>query len=465
MPLFAGEAARIAQEANELLLGAFIQKISAPTPQEVFLELRLARKSFWLVLSADTQSGRLSLADLRPPAPTQPQSIQQALRKHLMGAKFLEARAHWGLWLLWHNKQRRFWLWAHWKQGYLALGEADGAWLSFSSTPRDGLKTRMPCLPPSEAETDTRPSRLVLLPDTELPALHAAATLFRAQETQAANRLLQTQLARLQKTIAKVQAEACRLPHIQQLQAEGEALAQNLSHLKRGAPSVTLECFHPDGSLKTHVLKLNPAKTPLEEMEARFHQAKRLRRGMEIAKARLAQLEAQANALRIQIEAGGQGGEEGGRAAGERAPMRGFSPRAKPEKAQPYREYVSADGQPIWVGRGAQHNEVLSFQLAMPWHLWLHARGQSGAHVLLPLNRNEEAKPQTLLDAAHLAWHYSDGRKEPVGEVSYVEARYLKKHKGQTGAVFLTREKTLRLRIEEARLNRLLYRPVPPSCP
>ncbi|MCL2178910.1 MAG: NFACT RNA binding domain-containing protein [Proteobacteria bacterium] len=458
MPLFASEAKQIAQEANGHLLGAFIQRLSAPTHKEAFLELRMSRSSCLLVLSADTQTGRLSISNLRPNAPTQPQSIQQAMRKHLMGARFLEARVQTGLWLLWQNRQRRFWLWANWKQGYLALGEEAGPWLSFSSRPRDGLTSGMPCLPPFEFEVDSKPSRLVLVADMELPALHAAATFFKTQEAQAATKRLKTQLVRLQKTMAKVQAETCRMPHIERLQAEGEALAQNLSNLKRGATSVSLECFHPDGTLQTHLVKLNPAKTPKEEMEARFHQAKRLRRGIEIAKARLLQLEAEAQTLRKQIE-----DSERGPSTEEEVRAPPLAAKAKPERSQPYREYVSADGQNIWVGRGAKHNEVLSFQLAMPWHLWLHARGQSGAHVLVPLNRNEEAKPETLIDAAHLAWHYSNGRKEPLGEVSYVQARYLRKPKGQVGAVLLTREKTLHLRIEEARLNRLLRRPTPSS--
>jgi predicted ribosome quality control (RQC) complex YloA/Tae2 family protein len=167
----------------------------------------------------------------------------------------------------------------------------------------------------------------------------------------------------------------------------------------------------------------------------------------------LFQLEAEAEALRKQIECG---------IAPEALPQTPPQalPQAKPAPSQPYRAYVSAAGQAIWVGRGAKHNEALSFQLAKPWHLWLHARGQSGAHVLVPLNRNEETKPETLIDAAHLAWHFSNGREEPVGEVSYVQARHLRKQKGRAGAVLLTQEKTFRLRVEKARLDRLLSRPV-----
>ena len=460
MPLFGSEAQQVVQEANACLVGAFVQKISAPTPREVFLELRVPGQSWLLLLSADTKTGRLALARQRPAAPKQPQSLQQALRKHLLGAKLVEARAQAGVWLLWQTKERRLWLGAHWKQGYVALGEEGGRWLHFSSQPEGGLKVGMPCgLPPFEE--DVRASRLLVAPGAPLGALQAAATLLegaaKAQEEAAALKPLKAQLLRLQKTMAKVQAEAERLPQVEQLQAEAEALAQNMGKLKRGAGTVSLEAFRADGTVERRELKLNPAKTPREEMEARFHQARRLRRGMGIAKARFAQLQAEAEALRQQIERGVPPLAE---AKARQVPP---SPRGKPAQSLPYRAYVSAAGQPIWVGRGAQHNEALSFQLAKPWHLWLHARGQSGAHVLLPLGRSEEVKPETLLDAAHLAWHFSNGRGEPVGEVSYVEARYLRRPKGKAGAVLLTQEKTFRLRVEEARLDRLLSRPVLPD--
>ena len=458
MPLFGSEAQQVVQEANASLVGAFVQKISAPTPREVFLELRAPGKSWRLLLSADMQTGRLSLAKERPAAPKQPQSIQQALRKHLLGAKLVEARAQAGIWLLWQRAERRLWLWANWKQGYIALGEAEGAWLSFSSKPPEGLKVGMPCLLPP-FEEDGRVSRLVSPP--EGGALQAAARLMeekaKAQKESDTLRPLKARLLSLQKTMAKVQAEAERLPLAQTLQAEAEALAQNMSKLRRGASCLSLEAFLPDGTVETRVLSLNPAKTPKEEMEARFHKAKRLRRGIGIAKARLGQLEAEAEALRRHIESGLAPASPASPAqeAGPRLPPSGAS------KSLPYRAYLSAAGQPIWVGRGAKHNEALSFQLAKPWHLWLHARGQSGAHVLVPLSRNEEVKAETLLDAAHLAWHFSDGRKEPVGEVSYVEARYLRRPKGKPGAVLLRQEKTLRLRVEKARLDRLLLRPEP----
>jgi predicted ribosome quality control (RQC) complex YloA/Tae2 family protein len=111
------------------------------------------------------------------------------------------------------------------------------------------------------------------------------------------------------------------------------------------------------------------------------------------------------------------------------------------------------------VGRGATHNDALTFKVAKPHHLWLHARGVPGAHVVVPLEKKQTIDQETLLDAAHLAFHHSDARGERAGEVSYTPVRYVRKA-GAPGAVTFTRETTFWLKVEPDRLKRLLSSPV-----
>jgi predicted ribosome quality control (RQC) complex YloA/Tae2 family protein len=62
-----------------------------------------------------------------------------------------------------------------------------------------------------------------------------------------------------------------------------------------------------------------------------------------------------------------------------------------------------------------------------------------------------------LVDAAHLAVHFSDARGEAVVEVQYTPRKWVRKPKGSApGAVAIDREKVLVLRVEPARLERLL---------
>jgi predicted ribosome quality control (RQC) complex YloA/Tae2 family protein len=80
-----------------------------------------------------------------------------------------------------------------------------------------------------------------------------------------------------------------------------------------------------------------------------------------------------------------------------------------------------------------------------------------GAHVVIPVEKNAEVSSELLLDAATLAAHHSDAKGEPRVEVSYVEVKFVRKPKGAApGAVTYTRDKTVLLRLEPERLQRLL---------
>ncbi|MBN1947698.1 MAG: NFACT family protein [Bradymonadales bacterium] len=132
-----------------------------------------------------------------------------------------------------------------------------------------------------------------------------------------------------------------------------------------------------------------------------------------------------------------------------RGPDRPFSP--------PYLEYYSADGNPILVGRGARHNDQLTFRVARGHDLWLHAAGTSGAHVIVCLGKTEELKPETLVDAATLAIHHSGLKGENVAEVRYTWQRNVRKIKGSpAGQVTVAQSKVMAVRREPERLARLL---------
>jgi predicted ribosome quality control (RQC) complex YloA/Tae2 family protein len=77
----------------------------------------------------------------------------------------------------------------------------------------------------------------------------------------------------------------------------------------------------------------------------------------------------------------------------------------------------------------------------------------------VPLDRSSTCPSEVLVDAAHLAAHFSEARDEAVVEVQYTPRRYLRKPKGSApGLVVVDREKVLVLRREEGRLRALLER-------
>ncbi|MEJ2231857.1 MAG: NFACT RNA binding domain-containing protein [Nitrospirales bacterium] len=132
------------------------------------------------------------------------------------------------------------------------------------------------------------------------------------------------------------------------------------------------------------------------------------------------------------------------------------TPNGRATPAQGYRTYTSADGLPILVGKTAKDNDHLTFRVAKPDDLWLHARGTPGSHVVVRLDKGATVPPETLKDAATLTLWFSDLRKTRKGEVIYTLRKFVKKGKGfKPGAVTVEREKSLLIELKEERLERL----------
>ena len=109
------------------------------------------------------------------------------------------------------------------------------------------------------------------------------------------------------------------------------------------------------------------------------------------------------------------------------------------------------------MGRSARENDALTLHHAKPYHVWLHVEGRAGSQVIIPLIRGAELPSELLVDAAHLAAHFSDARDESPVEVIYAERRHVVKPRGYpAGAVRVDRRKTIALRQEPARRDALL---------
>jgi predicted ribosome quality control (RQC) complex YloA/Tae2 family protein len=80
----------------------------------------------------------------------------------------------------------------------------------------------------------------------------------------------------------------------------------------------------------------------------------------------------------------------------------------------------------------------------------------------VPLDKGASCPGDLLVEAAHLAAHFSEARGQDVVEVQYTPRRYLRKPKGSApGRVVVDREKVLVLRLQPELLRKLLEREVP----
>jgi len=111
----------------------------------------------------------------------------------------------------------------------------------------------------------------------------------------------------------------------------------------------------------------------------------------------------------------------------------------------PYHRFFSSGGLEIRVGKGARHNDALTFRNSAPEDIWLHARQAAGAHVILRWDRRDEGPPRRdLLEAAVLAALNSNARHSGTVPVDWTRRKHVRKpRKSSPGSVLPERVQTV----------------------
>ncbi len=123
-----------------------------------------------------------------------------------------------------------------------------------------------------------------------------------------------------------------------------------------------------------------------------------------------------------------------------------YTARLMASKGRPYRTFV-VEGFEVFVGRGEDDNDHLTFDVAEPDDLWLHVGGGTpGSHVVVR-NPDRLDVPRSVLErAATLAAWYSKARTARSVDVHYCLARDVSKPRGApAGLVELARWKSVRV--------------------
>jgi hypothetical protein len=223
------------------------------------------------------------------------------------------------------------------------------------------------------------------------------------------------------------------------------------------------------GTPKAVELTLDPAKSPQEQITRLFKRARRMKDGVALASGRLQTSKDACDNLQALIRALTDPAtsldalEASARAVAPRDFKRvsdlGGAIRgpAQDTARRAYRKFVGATGFAILVGRGASQNDALTMRIARPHDLWLHAKGWTGAHVVVPLVKGASCPPDVLVEAAHLAAHFSVGRGESFVDVLYTPRRYVRKTRASApGEVSVDRERVIVLRRSDDILRKLL---------
>jgi len=478
--LTAGEIAAVVKELGPLV-GARVTGAWVHGPRALTLELRGPAGEALLLFSAEPDRSRLHAARGRPGQPPSPYAFQAVLRREVEGARVASLSSLAGDRVVALRLERAGGavelvaeLTGRHGNLFLVAGGRILASAGRNLSERRNLVAGQAYLPPAPppAGARDRPARFAPEPEAGSFPLSAAIEAFYQRQEEERELLegrrrlrdpVRAALASSARALIRLAEEAERVPAAEEDRRRADLLKANLRLLRRGQREVALTEWTPEGPREVR-LGLDPALSPRANMERYYRRYRRIVDSAARVAARAEEVRARQAGLRALLEeleaapllALPRLEKEARRLRA--GPRREVAPRRKrDEPLPPYRTFRSLSGAALLVGRGAAQNDALTLRVARGNDLWLHARGLSGAHVVVRLEKGQAPDQESLLDAAHLAIHFSDARGAAQAEVAYTRAKQVRKPRGAApGAVTYSQEKVIWVRVEPARTERLL---------
>jgi predicted ribosome quality control (RQC) complex YloA/Tae2 family protein len=276
-------------------------------------------------------------------------------------------------------------------------------------------------------------------------------------------RALVTAIDRTERALAAVDREAAETGSSAELRRIGEALLAHAHAMPRGVAEAEIPDPRGAGLLRVH---LNPRLGAAENADLLFKKARKAERREPALAARRREILSQRDALqalRAALEQGA-GAEPDpawireAEALGVRLPRETSATVSSREPADRLpgplrpRRYDLGDGWEAMVGKSNRGNDVLTFELARPEDVWMHAHQSAGSHLVLRHHEKGKEPPRAILySAASIAAYYSKSRGSSKVPVLVSQKRFVRKpRKAPIGTVTVSRYETLM---------------VPPHCP
>jgi predicted ribosome quality control (RQC) complex YloA/Tae2 family protein len=245
----------------------------------------------------------------------------------------------------------------------------------------------------------------------------------------------------------------------------GDLLLANIGTAVRDGATVRVTDFYAEDTPTVEV-EVDEHRTLQDEAGRRFARYTKAKRAAREISERLAKIEPELAALeerravleRIIAErdeaalsdfvggdAAGKSGVKAGSARAKTAARTKASRKDSADKGRTLRRYRSSDGYEVVVGRGARENDEVTFRVARSYDTWMHAADYPGSHVVVRARGRDEAVPhRTLVEAARLAAHFSQARKDAKVAVNYTQRKFVSKPRGAApGLVYLSSFRTL----------------------
>ncbi|MDY6011776.1 NFACT family protein [Clostridium sp.] len=212
---------------------------------------------------------------------------------------------------------------------------------------------------------------------------------------------------------------------------KGDLLTSFIYSFKKGDKSITLQNFY-DENLPDVEIKLNPNKSPSENVQIYYKKYNKLKKAEEEAYIQLEKNEDELKYLNSVLTniLNADSYDEIEEIKNELMET-GYlkfkkSSQKKKNKSKPL-HFISSDGIDIYVGKNNLQNDYLSLKFANKNYMWMHTKDIPGSHVIICSN---DVPDNTLEEAAILAAFYSKAKTSSKVPVDYTLVKNLKKPNG-----------------------------------
>jgi predicted ribosome quality control (RQC) complex YloA/Tae2 family protein len=252
------------------------------------------------------------------------------------------------------------------------------------------------------------------------------------------------EIEKYEKLYKKLKKEENELKDIPILEKQGRLLQAYLYQFKEKTDHIIVYDWETEENVQ---IKLNPLKTPNENLQIIFKKVQKLKSKSEHLKERLKITKEmidylyqlwQSIDLAEDIETLQEIKEEmiNERLITEKSSKK----KMKRKESNPYEFYYN--GFKILVGKNNIQNDKITRE-ADREDIWMHAQGIPGAHVIIKSNK-QEVPEDVLLFAASLAAKYSKGRYSSKVSIDYTQKKHVWKPKGaKPGMILYNNFKTL----------------------
>ena len=500
---------RVVAEIAPVLCGGYVRHVSQPDKHTVLLEIRAQQQNFHLLVSVAKGTTRCHLIGSHLASPPTPPAFCQLVRKHLDGGKVIRLELAANDRVVTLTVERYFLpepsapvqtalppapmpepqvlqysliaeLWGSHSNLFL-LDDTGKIMGTLYHHVRPERPTFSGCLyqsVPSAIDGSGYQRQDFLVPlittDSSMPWNHAAELFYGTAEQQGKIeeeyltllRWLDREIAYDERRLSSVQAEIRESEKAASYRIYGELLKSMLPQIPRGISHIeAINYFAQD--TPTIIIPIDPKLSPRGNLEKYFKRYRKLQRGRKIALAIVQRLEQEMQSLYRAKEMAHDKGSSAIPKIWQALPRelrRRFgkqevaqAKKHKPEVRESFQRFYSSDGYEILVGRSAKDNEDLTFRVARGNDWWFHTADYPGSHVVVRSGGRPAIPQETVLDAAHLAAHYSKARDHLKVNILYTKRKGVSKtHRGKAGAVLVRQEKHFQVAIEPERVIRLM---------